>query len=62
HGPATHYRIQLKRSPIGLPEVYGKTLQRLGLLKKDRTVYAPFGATVAGQILRVKELVTVRNV
>lgn len=59
---ATHYRITLKRSPLGLPEKIHKALITLGLQKKDRTVFHPFSPNTAGSILRVKELVHVRLV
>ena len=62
HGPPTHFRITLHRSALGLPESYMKTLQVLGLRKKDSTVFHPIRADNAGLILKVKELVQVRNV
>ncbi|CDZ97684.1 Ribosomal protein L30, ferredoxin-like fold domain [Phaffia rhodozyma] len=61
-GPVTHYRITLRRSAIGLPEKVRATCEQLGLTKRDRTVFHPFSATTAGGILRIKELIEVRNV
>ena len=62
HGPPTHYRITLHRSALAMPEEYGKALAVLGLSKKDQTTFHPFSAQMAGTILKVKELVQVRNV
>ena len=58
----THHLITLVRSSIGLPSYASRTLEALGLHKRFRTVLHPFGPATAGQILRVKELVQVRNV
>ncbi|EIW72702.1 ribosomal protein L30 [Tremella mesenterica] len=58
----THHLITLTRSPIGLPPQARGTLEALGLYRRYSSVLHPFGPTVAGQILRVKELVSVRNV
>ncbi|EST06496.1 Ribosomal protein L30, ferredoxin-like fold domain protein [Kalmanozyma brasiliensis GHG001] len=60
--PATHYRITLRRSGIGMPEKINRTLQGLGLKKRLQSVYRPIGADMAGAILAVKELVHVENV
>ncbi|KAL7423795.1 hypothetical protein Q5752_001379 [Cryptotrichosporon argae] len=59
---ATHHLITLLRSPIGLPPASRQTLVALGLHRRHQAVLHPFSATVAGQVLRVKELVSVRNV
>lgn len=60
---ATHYLITLERSPIGLPPASRATLEALGLHDKlHRSVMHPFSSTTAGQILKVKELVRVKNV
>lgn len=60
--PATHYRITLRRSGIGMPDKINRTLQGLGLKKRLQSVYRPIGADMAGAILAVKELVHVENV
>ncbi|KZO96637.1 hypothetical protein CALVIDRAFT_537002 [Calocera viscosa TUFC12733] len=60
--PATHYRITLMRSALGLPSYARETLAALGLKKRMQHVFHPFSGTTAGQILRVKELVVVQNV
>jgi ribosomal protein L30 len=60
--PKTHFRIQLKRSALGLPEKTGKTLHALGLNKRDRIVYHPMSPAMVGSILKIKELVHVKNV
>lgn len=59
---ATHYRITLRRSGIGMPEKINRTLQAIGLKKRLQSVYRPIGPDVAGSILAVKELVHVENV
>ncbi|ORY29019.1 hypothetical protein BCR39DRAFT_456370, partial [Naematelia encephala] len=58
----THYLITQVRSAIGLPHPIKKTLAVLGLRRRQHSVLHPFSGPVAGQILKVKELVTVRNV
>lgn len=58
----THHLVTLVRSARGLPPVSQRTLEALGLHRLHQSVLHPFGASVAGQILRVKELVTVDNV
>ena len=60
--PPTHHLITLKRSAIGLPTKFETTLKMLGLRKRHSSSLYPFSANVAGRILRVKELVEVRNV
>ncbi|SNX81896.1 related to MRPL33 - mitochondrial ribosomal protein, large subunit [Melanopsichium pennsylvanicum] len=60
--PATHYRITLRRSGIGMPEKINRTLQGLGLKRRLQSVYRPIGPDMAGAILAVKELVHVENV
>lgn len=62
NAPATHYRITLRRSGIGMPEKINRTLQGLGLKKRLQSVYRPIGPDMAGAILSVKELVHVENV
>lgn len=59
----THYLVTLRRSTIGLPDVYIKTLHSLGLSGRNRqSVLHPFSAETGGKILRVKEIVSVQNV
>ncbi|KAH7065121.1 50S ribosomal protein-like protein L30 [Macrophomina phaseolina] len=57
-----YFRITLMRSAIGLPQKTRGVLAALGLRKRMRTVYHPVTQSVAGQILRVKELVDVHEV
>lgn len=58
----THHLITLVRSARGLPPQSKATLEALGLHRLHQSALHPFGATTAGKILKVKELVTVRNV
>lgn len=60
--PTSYFRITLMRSPIGLPTKSSGVLAALGLRKRMRTVYHPVSQEVAGQIMRVKELVDVQEV
>ncbi|KAF2470596.1 uncharacterized protein BDR25DRAFT_303668 [Lindgomyces ingoldianus] len=57
-----YFRITLLRSSIGLPLKTSQTLSALGLKKRMATVYHPVTPDVAGQIMRVKELVDVSEV
>ncbi|RSH77213.1 uncharacterized protein EHS24_003517 [Apiotrichum porosum] len=59
---ATHYLITLVRSARGLPPSSAATLDSMGLHRLHQSVLQPHGATAAGKILHIKELVTVRNV
>ena len=56
------FRITLIRSPIGLPRAYTGVLKALGLRKRMATVFHPVTPSIAGQIMRVKELVAVCEV
>ncbi|KAI9749462.1 MAG: hypothetical protein M4579_006864 [Chaenotheca gracillima] len=56
------FKITLMRSAIGLPEKTQGVLKALGLRKRMRTVYYPVTPDVAGQIMKVKELVAVSEV
>ena len=56
------FRITLMRSAIGLPKRSTGVLKALGLRRRMQTVFFPVGQDVAGQILKVKELVDVREV
>ncbi|KAH0544843.1 hypothetical protein FGG08_001072 [Glutinoglossum americanum] len=50
------------RSAIGLPQKTRGVLAALGLRKRMRTVFHPVSTEVAGQIMKVKELVAVQEV
>lgn len=50
------------RSAIGLPQRSSDVLRALGLRKRSSTVFHPVSPSVAGQIMRVKELVEVKEV
>ena len=56
------FRITLIRSAIGLPKKTQGVLKALGLKKRMRTVFHPVSPQVAGQIMRIKELVAVSEV
>jgi large subunit ribosomal protein L30 len=56
------FRITLIRSAIGLPAKTSGVLRALGLRKRMRTVFHPVSPQVAGQIMKVKELVAVSEV
>jgi large subunit ribosomal protein L30 len=58
----TFFRITLLRSSIGLPLKTRAVLTALGLKKRMQTVYQPITPDAAGMIMRVKELVDVREV
>ncbi|OCK83214.1 hypothetical protein K432DRAFT_379696 [Lepidopterella palustris CBS 459.81] len=58
----SYFRITLLRSAIGLPSKSTGVLKALGLRKRMTTVYFPVSQDVAGQIMRVKELVDVAEV
>ena len=57
-----YFKITLLRSAIGLPGKTRGALDALGLRKRMRTVYHPVSPDVAGQIMKVKELVAVSEV
>lgn len=56
------FKITLIRSAIGLPAKTSGVLRALGLKKRMATVFHPVSSDVAGQILKVKELVAVSEV
>ena len=56
------FKITLIRSGIGLPRKTQGVLAALGLRKRMRTVFHPVSPDVAGQIMKVKELVAVSEV
>jgi ribosomal protein L30 len=58
----SYFRITLIRSAIGLPARTGNVLKALGLRKRMATVFHPVTPSVAGQIMKVKELVAVSEV
>ncbi|RMD39970.1 hypothetical protein DV735_g5154, partial [Chaetothyriales sp. CBS 134920] len=58
----SYFRITLIRSAIGLPAKSGNVLKALGLRKRMATVFHPVTPSIAGQIMRVKELVAVSEV
>ncbi|KAL4792118.1 putative mitochondrial 54S ribosomal protein YmL33 [Aspergillus venezuelensis] len=58
----SYFRIQLVRSAIGLPRRTTNVLKALGLKKRMGTVFHPVTQSTAGQIMKVKELVTVEEV
>ncbi|WEW60850.1 39S ribosomal protein L33, mitochondrial [Emydomyces testavorans] len=58
----TFFRITLLRSAIGLPRRTTGVLKALGLKKRMATVFHPVTQDVAGQIMKIKELVSVQEV
>ncbi|PKY02654.1 hypothetical protein P168DRAFT_328675 [Aspergillus campestris IBT 28561] len=56
------FRITLTRSAIGLPRRTTDVLKSLGLKKRMGTVFHPVSQDIAGKIMRVKELVEVREI
>jgi large subunit ribosomal protein L30 len=59
---SSYFRITLMRSGIGLPKRTQGVLKALGLRQRMKTVFYPVSPEVAGQIMKVKELVSVREV
>ncbi|CAI7606234.1 unnamed protein product [Penicillium bialowiezense] len=63
-GAATNmafFRITLLRSAIGLPRRSTDVLKALGLKKRMATVFHAVSPSVAGQVMKVKELVQVEE-
>lgn len=58
----THHLITLTRSPLSLPVYSSRTLAALGLRKRYQSALHSFSPSTTGRILRVKEIVRVRNV
>ena len=56
------FRITLIRSAIGLPKRTNAVLAALGLRRRMQTVFHQVHPQVAGQIMKVKELVAVSEV
>ncbi|KAG4026115.1 hypothetical protein MFRU_045g00600 [Monilinia fructicola] len=59
--PTSYFRITLTRSAIGLPKKSSRVLKFLGLHKRTASVYHPVTSDIAGQIMKVKELVEVEE-
>lgn len=59
---SSYFRITLLRSGIGLTKRTQGVLKALGLRHRMTTVFYPVSPEVAGQIMKVKELVSVREV
>ncbi|KAI8866311.1 hypothetical protein GQ42DRAFT_165583 [Ramicandelaber brevisporus] len=57
-----YFEVSLVRSLIGLPPRTIQVAKSLGLRRKGWRVYCKIHERNAGKILKVKELVTVRNV
>jgi large subunit ribosomal protein L30 len=58
----SYFRITLMRSAIGLPGRTTGVLKALGLKKRMATVFHRVTPAVAGQIVKVKELISVQEV
>jgi large subunit ribosomal protein L30 len=58
----SYFRITLMRSGIGLPKRTQGVLKALGLRRRMKTVFFPVTPEVAGQIMKVKELLAVQEV
>ncbi|PHH68687.1 hypothetical protein CDD80_7341 [Ophiocordyceps camponoti-rufipedis] len=58
----TFFQITQHRSAIGLPQRTRGALKSLGLRRRMQTVFQPVTPNIAGMILRVKELVRVKEV
>ncbi|KAJ5584308.1 mitochondrial 54S ribosomal protein YmL33 [Penicillium hispanicum] len=58
----SYFRVTLLRSAIGLPRRSTDVLKALGLKKRMATVFHPVCPSIAGQIMKVKELVSVQEV
>lgn len=58
----SYFRITLQRSGIGMPKKTQGVLHALGLNRRMKTVFKPVSRDVAGQIMRVKELISVTEV
>ncbi|KAI1432155.1 hypothetical protein GGR50DRAFT_675962 [Xylaria sp. CBS 124048] len=56
------FRITLQRSAIGLPQRTRNVLKALGFRKRCQTIFQPVTPDSAGMIMKVKELVSVKEV
>ncbi|KAI8924676.1 hypothetical protein BC831DRAFT_387830, partial [Entophlyctis helioformis] len=54
------FEITLRRGLFGLPQTTRTVVSALGLSKRHQVVWRLVGPRSAGQLLKVKELVTVR--
>ena len=60
YGPEKKYfQITLMRGLIGLPKSTRKVVHTLGLTKRHQIVWKPISSSIAGMILKIKELVSV---
>lgn len=59
---SSYFRVTLLRSAIGLPRRSTDVLKALGLKKRMATVFHAVSPSIAGQIMKVKELVSVQEV
>lgn len=57
-----YYQITLMRGLIGLPQSTRKIVRTLGLTKRHQIVWQPITSSIAGMILKLKELVRVECV
>lgn len=58
--PTQFYAITLKRSSIGMPQKIKDLIENdLGIKKRLRTVIYPVNPSIAGKILKIKEMVQV---
>jgi large subunit ribosomal protein L30 len=62
HFPYRYYEICLRRGLVGLPQKTKHIVQSLGLTKRHQVVWRLVSPKSAGQILKIKELVTIRLV
>lgn len=62
HFPYRYYEICLRRGLIGIPKDIKHIVQSIGLTKRHQVVWRLVSPKSAGQILKIKELVTVRLV
>ncbi|ORX34272.1 hypothetical protein BD324DRAFT_653541 [Kockovaella imperatae] len=60
--PKTHHFVKLVRSTIGLQQVYKDTVRSLGLKRRHSVALVPFNKGFGGMLIKVKELIEVRNV
>ncbi|KAK4056397.1 hypothetical protein OIO90_002540 [Microbotryomycetes sp. JL221] len=59
---STHFIVTLLRSPLHLPKAVKSTCTSLGLHKRLSTSIVPNTPQNVGYLLKVKELVTIRNI
>ncbi|OAA60940.1 Ribosomal protein L30, bacterial-type [Niveomyces insectorum RCEF 264] len=59
---SSFFQITLHRSAIGLPQRTRDALAALGLRRRNQTVVHAVGASTAGLLFRVKELVRVQEI